>query len=762
MRLRALALGLAAIGIAAALNGCSREAPPRHATSRPALASTAVPTTDAEELRAFAKLYGYVRYFHPSDEAAALDWNTFAIEGARRVVEAEHREQLRTILLELFRPIAPTLEVHDADVEPASPTEPPADRTIVLAWQHLGVPAGDGDNDGGGRWFVGARTGRGRGAASESPADWAPVVGGMEAYAVRGRRIRLSAWLKTDARSDADTATLQLNVVRAEGRAGFADDMNDRPIRSHVWTRYEIEGDVADDAEWITFTGVASGQAPVWFDDFMLEVRGAKKEWTPVPLANPGFEDATPITWALRSTSFDYELVDEAHSGRQSLRMQPRRGASRTLLFPQRPASDEVIARDLGVGLRCRLPLSLRTAAITAPASMSADRPPFSATDPAVRAAAVIIAWNAVRHFFAYFDSVDLDWDAALAAALQDTADDADAEELRDTLARMLARLKDAHATVHAPDEVHGRIPVRLERVEGRVVVVTTTPSSGLKRGDEVVAIDGRSIEKLLVERSATIPGSPQLVQHRLLARMEVARGSPDTSAVLELVRDGKSMPIEVRRESIAALDEFHHPEIERIGPGVFYVDLVHAQWRTIEAVIPKLARARGVVFDLRGYPRDPQFRLLQHLLREPMTTPWLFVPQVIHPDQQPAPTWTAVDEILLPARPRIDARVAFLVDASTGSHPEAIVALVEGLRLGEIVGTPTAGVNGNAVEIGLPGGLSFGFSGLQARRLDGTLYQSSGIQPTHLVARTLAGVRAGRDEVRDAALRLLERTSRR
>jgi C-terminal processing protease CtpA/Prc len=298
--------------------------------------------------------------------------------------------------------------------------------------------------------------------------------------------------------------------------------------------------------------------------------------------------------------------------------------------------------------------------------------------------------------------------------------------------------------------------------VEGRIVVVAATLSSGLRRGDEVVAIDGRSIEELLVARSQTISGSPHLVQHRLLARVEVASGLPDTTVNLSLVRDGKSLMMEVRREPIPAIEGFHHPQIERLGHGVYYVDLVHTEWRTIEAAIPKLARARRIVFDLRGSPRDPQFRILQHLLRKPTDEPWLFVPQVIYPDQSPAPTWTASDTILLPALPRIRARVAFLVDASTGSHPESIVALVEGLRLGEIVGTPTAGANGNSMEIQLPGGLSFGFSGLQARRLDGTTYQGAGIQPTQLVTRTLAGVRTGRDEVRDAALQWLDRSSAR
>jgi len=38
-------------------------------------------------LRAFARLYGVVRWFHPSDAAAAVDWDRFAIDGVRRVLD---------------------------------------------------------------------------------------------------------------------------------------------------------------------------------------------------------------------------------------------------------------------------------------------------------------------------------------------------------------------------------------------------------------------------------------------------------------------------------------------------------------------------------------------------------------------------------------------------------------------------------------------------------------------------------------------------
>jgi hypothetical protein len=46
-------------------------------------------------LHTFARLYGVVRWFHPSDAAAAIDWDRFAIEGARRAIDASSASALR-------------------------------------------------------------------------------------------------------------------------------------------------------------------------------------------------------------------------------------------------------------------------------------------------------------------------------------------------------------------------------------------------------------------------------------------------------------------------------------------------------------------------------------------------------------------------------------------------------------------------------------------------------------------------------------------
>lgn len=97
-----------------------------------------------DNLVAFARLFGYVRYFHPSDETAATDWDRFAIDGVRALEAAATPQALATKLDALFRPIAPTVSVFVGSKPPALPaalSKPAAGSPRVTFWKHTGVGA---------------------------------------------------------------------------------------------------------------------------------------------------------------------------------------------------------------------------------------------------------------------------------------------------------------------------------------------------------------------------------------------------------------------------------------------------------------------------------------------------------------------------------------------------------------------------------------------------------------------------------------------
>ena len=113
------------------------------------------------------------------------------------------------------------------------------------------------------------------------------------------------------------------------------------------------------------------------------------------------------------------------------------------------------------------------------------------------------------------------------------------------------------------------------------------------------------------------------------------------------------------------------------------------------------------------------------------------------------------------PEAPRITAKVAFLADGRAISYAESYLGVVEHHRLAEIVGAPTAGTNGNVNPFTLPGGYQVVWTGMKVLKQDGSRHHGVGILPTIPAARTLAGVRAGRDEVLEAGIAAVKVGSR-
>ncbi|MBI3406834.1 MAG: hypothetical protein HY040_00575, partial [Planctomycetes bacterium] len=99
-----------------------------------------------DNLVAFARLLGYVRYFHPADEAAATDWNAFAHGGVKAVEKAKNPQELVAVLEKLIRRIAPPLRVRltGAIHDDLPSLAPPAgkDNLKIVYWRHYGVGTG--------------------------------------------------------------------------------------------------------------------------------------------------------------------------------------------------------------------------------------------------------------------------------------------------------------------------------------------------------------------------------------------------------------------------------------------------------------------------------------------------------------------------------------------------------------------------------------------------------------------------------------------
>ena len=435
------------------------------------------------------------------------------------------------------------------------------------------------------------------------------------------------------------------------------------------------------------------------------------------------------------------------------------------------PGEIDTITAELPGGALCRVPrvLYTETPGVFRLKPLPSAQPVASPADRSVRLAAVIIAWNVMQHFYPYFPAVHTDWPQALTAALKSAATDTPVQFLS-TLRRMMVALHDGHGRVTLPwlDTVSS--PVGWDWVEGRLIV-TDVPawSSGITRGDAVLSINGRKTADALAAAEAEIPSAtPQWLLARALGTAlhyneplgAIGEGPPSEPLALEIEpfdSPGVTRKVSVERKPWRPVVEVRPQPIGEIEPGIIYMDLSRASSAAFKAELPRMQQARGLIFDLRGYPNSELgIDYLQYLSPGPMSGSPMRVPIVSHPDHR-ITQWVPSAWPLPPIAPRLTARTAFLTNGRAISFSESIMAVVEGYRLGDIVGGPTAGTNGNTNTFSVPGGYKITWSGMKVLKTDGSQLHGVGIAPTVPAARTRAGVAAGRDEILERALSLFK-----
>jgi len=369
--------------------------------------------------------------------------------------------------------------------------------------------------------------------------------------------------------------------------------------------------------------------------------------------------------------------------------------------------------------------------------------------DRATRLGSVILAWNVAQHFYPYFDVVDTDWPAALSSAIRTAATDTGPDDFLVTISRLWAALRDGHGFVNGPQS-YTTAPLVWDWIEDQLVVTALkrTAGDGVAPGDRVLRVDGKPVEEALAEKEELISGAtPQWIRYRALRALAECRNQSRTLPLEIEPYDapGTSHTIQLNCVSDFTWDEPRPNVVQELEPGILYVDinrLTEADWARAVAAA---AAAKGVIFDLRGYPQIATY--LRHLGRGALGSAQWHIPTPAQPDRVDLGFERSSWE-LLPLAPNITGHRVFLTDGRAISFAETVMGIVEAYQLAEIVGSPTAGTNGNINYITLPGGFSLGFTGMKVLKHDGSQHHGIGIHPTIPVTRTRKGVAEGDDEV--------------
>jgi len=134
--------------------------------------------------------------------------------------------------------------------------------------------------------------------ATKRPGGFGTLMQTASAEPYRGKRVRMSAWARSEAVSHG-WAGLWFRVDDRTGTSTAFDNMKDRALTGTTpWRRYEIVLDVAPDATLIAFGALLTGEGAITIDDFAFEIVDAsvpitdvlKREEATTRPVNTGFE----------------------------------------------------------------------------------------------------------------------------------------------------------------------------------------------------------------------------------------------------------------------------------------------------------------------------------------------------------------------------------------------------------------------------------------------------------------------------------------
>lgn len=435
-------------------------------------------------------------------------------------------------------------------------------------------------------------------------------------------------------------------------------------------------------------------------------------------------------------------------------------------------AAQSAVIRSLDGGVSCRIPISLAADSTgtlphgASPAAFSTseiDRRQITVQNRSTRLAGVAIAWAIFQHFYPYFDVVDVDWDAALRTALASAAIDTGAESYRVTLQVLVGALSDGHGNVmHTHAQPRTMIPLAVRWAGSELVVIGRGDGllDTVRVGDVIERVDGRTADEAHAEVARGISAATEgWARHRGATALTIDLPTADPVA-LEIRRsDGTRYSVQVPRvpmTQVLDVTSKRPANGAEVAPGVVYFDLNGTDSAALAQAMPALAKAKGIIFDLRGYPNQAAYEALQHLTEVPITSARWCVPRITRPDRE-ALEWTESGRWnMTPRVPRLQAKVAFLTDGRAISYAESIMGIVEHYSLGEIVGSTTAGTNGNVNPFQLPDGFSVSWTGMRVLKHDGSRHHGVGIAPTVPCVPTPEGIAEGRDEVLEMGIKVV------
>ena len=301
-------------------------------------------------------------------------------------------------------------------------------------------------------------------------------------------------------------------------------------------------------------------------------------------------------------------------------------------------------------------------------------------------------------------------------------------------------------------------MPFLYKIIDNKVVVTalmndTLCRENDVRIGDVLLKADGKPIEDLVKERLPYAGASNQPTIIRNLSYF-LLHSNKDSSLV-SFERDGVVKEKYLKRYYYKELN-YTFPNGSRkdsfkiMDGNIGFVNLGWLMPAKVDEVMKQLKDTRAIIFDVRNYPNGTMGRITEYLNKEKKEFVKFTAPDLSYPGLY---SYTRTMTTGRNNKDHYKGKVILLFNETSQSHAEFTLMALKTAPNVIGIGSQTAGADGNVSYIFLPGGLKTNMTGIGVYYPDGRETQRIGIVPDIEVRPTIAGIKAGKDELLERAL---------
>lgn len=393
--------------------------------------------------------------------------------------------------------------------------------------------------------------------------------------------------------------------------------------------------------------------------------------------------------------------------------------------------------------------------------------------DAGTRLLALYRYWNMIQYYFPYKDLIEEDWKGVLKEFIPRVLQAGDETAYQLSMLELIGRVHDSHADIWSRHEAMrtyfglNRPSVEIRFAENKPMVIghysdsetgNPLPASGLLKGDILTSIGGRPVDALIQEKLKHNPGSNYPTQLRNMApyllrtndstlRVGYLRNGVAAEAVLE------TYP--ANRVNIYSKFQRKDSCFKLLRPDIGYMYPGSIKNSYLPGIQKELEKTKGLIIDLRCYPSEfIVFTMGAYLLPEGKP----FVKFSQGDPQLPGRFMMSQPLVVGDKNPQsYKGRVVILIDETTQSQAEYTTMALRTAPGATVIGSTTAGADGNVSRIRLPGKINTLISGIGVFYPNGRGTQRVGIVPDIELRPTIKGLTEGRDELIERAISVID-----